>query len=109
MESLLKNVLKKYLRYVLFGVGVWLMDRGIVDQAGWEELLSGLVLVISTLGYATYVAIRDRWFLNSAAASHPISLDRLAVQVKQGVIAPALSPTNEVPELKQLTLRLLQR
>lgn len=100
MPTLLHDILRGYLRYALFGVGLWAIDRGIASPEQWEALLGGLALLVGTLGWVAWVKVRDRVFFNTAlamdAGTRP---DDVARNIHAGRYAPALVPPGEAPEL----------
>ena len=99
MESLLASIVKGYLRYMLFGVGVWLSSRGIASDAQFEQLLTGLSIVVSTLLWVAWVKLQDRIKLTTALALEPQSLNELDATLKSGWQAPALTSPHVTPSI----------
>lgn len=66
MATLVRDILKGYLRYALFGVGVWMVDRGIATPDQIEQLIGGLALAILALGWMAITKVQERLKLDVA-------------------------------------------
>ena len=101
MSPLLLQVLFGFLRHALGGAGVWLIDRGIVDSAQFNELLAGVVFVAVTLVWTAW----NKWttkreFFTAAGTVGKITLDEVRAAIKHGTSASPTTEASEVPSVR---------
>lgn len=74
-NDLLKSILGTFIRTVTASAGAWLVSKGYITESDYTELISGVVLLLATLGWGAYQKIVAQKWLQAALSLPPGSTE----------------------------------
>lgn len=74
-NELLKSILGTFIRTVTASAGAWLVGKGYITESDYTELISGVVLLLATLGWGAYQKIVAQKWLQAALSLPPGSTE----------------------------------
>lgn len=65
-QELLKSILGTFIRTVTASIGAWLINKGYITENDFAELITGIVLLLATLGWGAYQKIQAQKYVQAA-------------------------------------------
>jgi len=105
MNPFVIKVVMMFFRYGLMAVAGAIglaptMDKLISENfVDYEQVVTGLVITLGTMGYGFYRKFRDEQKLKTAqAASGPVTEHQVEARIKLGVGATVTTPKDQIPQ-----------
>lgn len=106
MPSYVRDIVQGYLRYFLVGWGTWMIRNGIATPDQYEQLLGGIATVLVAVVWVALAKWKVSKLLHTAMALPPSSPQTVARLMSHGMSAPAVVPSDDVPQIRQRVYRL---
>lgn len=81
-------------------VMAWLVEKKVYDGTTSSAIISSFVAAAPAALWGIIVQIRNRWWLHTAAAMQPATVQQIKEQVRAGNAPPVSVPENRVPYLE---------